>query len=275
MLIVCPTCAREYRIDPEHIGAQGRAVRCAECRETWSVIVPAETGDDPEAEMEQPSPGDERPPTPPLDDVPAPPTLEAQSDPSASDGAITVAATTRRSVPRSARRAPRRVARRPVLPRIDPRRIMGRPPAAVLAIAGVLIIAGGLAFRTSVVRALPQSARLYAAIGLPVNLRGLEFREVRADLTSGEDGAVLVVEGEIANARATDTDVPSLAISVRGSGGQTLYGWTKEAPRPTLGPAESVRFRARLASPPDEGRQVLVMFAPTDRGPGAAAPGAP
>ena len=35
MLIVCPSCASEYTIDPEKLGADGRTVRCALCRDTW------------------------------------------------------------------------------------------------------------------------------------------------------------------------------------------------------------------------------------------------
>ena len=37
MLIVCPSCASEYTIDPEKLGADGRTVRCAICRDTWFV----------------------------------------------------------------------------------------------------------------------------------------------------------------------------------------------------------------------------------------------
>jgi hypothetical protein len=50
-------------------------------------------------------------------------------------------------------------------------------------------------------------------------------------------------------------------LSVRGPDGLPLYTWTNEAPRKTLGVTESARFRARLASPPAEGREVLVRFA--------------
>src|SRR5215207_8862356 len=36
MLIVCPSCASEYTIDPTKLGADGRTVRCALCRNTWA-----------------------------------------------------------------------------------------------------------------------------------------------------------------------------------------------------------------------------------------------
>src|SRR3954470_21948669 len=37
MLIVCPSCASEYTIDPAKLGADGRTLRCAICRDTWFV----------------------------------------------------------------------------------------------------------------------------------------------------------------------------------------------------------------------------------------------
>jgi predicted Zn finger-like uncharacterized protein len=37
MLIVCPSCASEYTIDPAKLGAEGRTLRCAICRDTWFV----------------------------------------------------------------------------------------------------------------------------------------------------------------------------------------------------------------------------------------------
>src|ERR1700681_2283458 len=35
MLIVCPSCATSYKIDPAAVGAAGRMVRCARCKATW------------------------------------------------------------------------------------------------------------------------------------------------------------------------------------------------------------------------------------------------
>ena len=35
MLIVCPSCATAYMIDPAAIGPAGRTVRCARCKATW------------------------------------------------------------------------------------------------------------------------------------------------------------------------------------------------------------------------------------------------
>src|SRR5918993_6033690 len=46
MLIVCPSCASEYMIDPGRLGGEGRTVRCAGCKSTWFVTA---TEEEPEA----------------------------------------------------------------------------------------------------------------------------------------------------------------------------------------------------------------------------------
>ena len=35
MLIVCPSCASEYEVDPVLLGPNGRKMRCASCREVF------------------------------------------------------------------------------------------------------------------------------------------------------------------------------------------------------------------------------------------------
>ena len=35
MLITCPSCASQYTIDADRVGAGGRTVRCAACRTAW------------------------------------------------------------------------------------------------------------------------------------------------------------------------------------------------------------------------------------------------
>jgi predicted Zn finger-like uncharacterized protein len=50
MLIVCPSCASEYTIDPGKLGADGRTLRCAICRDTWFVTPDGQPGAPPDPE---------------------------------------------------------------------------------------------------------------------------------------------------------------------------------------------------------------------------------
>src|SRR3954462_5185948 len=53
MLIVCPSCASEYMIEPAQIGADGRMVRCAACRDTFFVAGEPELSEEELAETEE------------------------------------------------------------------------------------------------------------------------------------------------------------------------------------------------------------------------------
>src|SRR5262245_5966521 len=131
-------------------------------------------------------------------------------------------------------------------------------PAALLAL--VAFNAALIGWRAEIVRFLPQTASLYAAIGLPVNLRGLAFADV-ASATEAHDGVpVLVVEGTIVSANERAAEVPRLRFSVRNRNGQEIYAWTALPSRSVLAPGETLTFRSRLASPPPEAHDVLVRF---------------
>jgi hypothetical protein len=136
-----------------------------------------------------------------------------------------------------------------------------RPGAGVLAVIVALMGMGAVAKREALVRALPASAPVFAAIGLPVNARGLEFRHVSSKLIEDGDQRVLTIEGEVASLRAARGKLPDLQVSVRAADGRPVYAWTSPAPAKEIGAGEVVYFRARLAAPPPEGRQVRVQFA--------------
>ena len=146
--------------------------------------------------------------------------------------------------------------------------VPGRVAMLLLALAASATI---FLARPAIVTAAPQAAGLYALIGWPVNLRGLALREVKSALESSGGSPLLVVEGEIVNVTRGEVAVPPLELVVRAADGQALYTWTNDAPRKTLESGGSAVFRARLASPPAEGRDVLVRFASASEGQAVAA----
>jgi hypothetical protein len=134
----------------------------------------------------------------------------------------------------------------------------GRPLAAAL---GGLALLGIVAWqRDAAVRAAPQLAGLFERIGMPVNIRGLSLGAIESGLVADGQNRFLIVEGDVTNITKSTTAVPSIEVAVKDAGGATLYTWTTEPPRASLEPAELVRFRARLASPPEQGQSVRVRF---------------
>ena len=139
-------------------------------------------------------------------------------------------------------------------------------PAVIL--VGLMIIGMmTIAYRARVVSIAPATGAVYAAFGLPVNLRGLAIESVRATIAEPtEDGRELLVTGEIVNLRQAETAVPNLRLTLRGEDQRELYVWTAREPKSRLGPRERAAFRARLAAPSAGVRDVLVkLAAPGDK----------
>lgn len=251
MLIVCPTCASAYRVETGRLGMEGRSVRCAACRETW-FITPADVLAAHAAELG--SEGE------------AP---DAPSEASWAEASAAVRSAVGEDVvdnvppePPAARRRrpPAKRAKGGAKPR---RKALSPALAAGLALLAALPLA--CLARTSVVRAMPQSASLYARIGLPVNLRGLEIRDVVAFRNPAEAGrpAELVLEGDLLGLARGTVPVPPLAVELRDEAGEPLRTLSVPAPRASLAEGETARFRATFPDPPAKARGLQVRFAET------------
>jgi hypothetical protein len=131
-------------------------------------------------------------------------------------------------------------------------------PAAILVLAAAMIAL--LAGRSEIVRHAPQTASLYAAIGMPVNLRRLDFEGVKTARENHNGVPVLVVEGTIVSHAENAVEVPQLHFAIRNPAGLEIYRWTASPDRPMLAPGEQMAFRSRLAAPPAESNEVMVRF---------------
>jgi hypothetical protein len=75
------------------------------------------------------------------------------------------------------------------------------------------------------------------------------------------DGSpILVVAGEIVPTGSSPVDVPRLRFSIQAENGHEIYAWTALPTRSRLAPGETLPFRTRLASPPEQGRTIEVRF---------------
>ncbi len=140
------------------------------------------------------------------------------------------------------------------------RRIGG---VAIFGFALALCIAFVL-MRDTIVKQSPDLASLFQLIGFDVNLRGLEFRNLRT-FTEVEDGKrVLVVEGSIRNLLDQSNSIPAVRLSIRSSDLQEVYAWTVEPRTKALNALDETRFRTILADPPKDASDIQVRF--VDRG---------
>lgn len=250
MLLFCPSCSGAFRVSPAAIGEAGRTVRCAACKHKWHATV-AELIDEDVLAM--------------ADAAPARPSAEADPMEAAFNGLRNMEGPS--LVPDDGDGGPadvesaaaaRAARRRPLSKAAKPKR---KFPWAWAALAAFVALLGtAVNMRETIVSHWPGSARAYALFGMPVNLRGIEFRDLET-VTEMQDGVpFLVVKGWIVNVLHRGVDVPRIRLVVVGEAGEELYAWTAVPPRPRLSEGETAIFISRLASPPPNGRRVLVRF---------------
>jgi len=139
-------------------------------------------------------------------------------------------------------------------------------------IGGVLLLGGALAMtvllvlmRDTLVKQSPDLASLYSMVGLDVNLRGLEFRNLRTFMEVEDGRRVLVVEGSIRNLQKERNSVPAVRLSIRSADFQEVYAWTVEPRTKNLNALDETRFRTILADPPAGASDIQVRFVDRDQ----------
>ncbi len=280
MQIACPNCDTTYDVADSALGA-GRNVRCTECSTVWFATAPEPVAAEAVAAPEQVAgmPPDPEPPSEPgaaeevdwgsalQEQKVGPKAAEAEPsfEPAGSPSLVpadetpynfdhvasepeedTEAAAARRTTRRNKKKLP-------ALP-------IHRPSWPTVILSLLTIIGAILGWRHDVVRAMPQTASLFATIGMPVNLRGLVFAEITTTRELNEGVPVLIVQGVISNVTKNRVEVPRMRFAMRDSHGLEVYTWTARPTSGSLGAGEALPFRTRLASPPAEGREVFVRF---------------
>ena len=168
--------------------------------------------------------------------------------------------------PRSAASPPHRAAA-PFQQRAGPGPARRKAALARAAGPGLWVFAGLAAWgllvggRAQIVRLAPATAPVYSALGLGVNLRHMDIDHVVSRLADEDGRQILIVEGDIRNlalrraprrACGLPCSMPAAAKSITGTPPRPRRGWPA---------GETAQFRARLAAPPKDGRDVRVRFA--------------
>lgn len=237
MIITCPTCTTRYYAGETSLGNRARKVRCAKCGHNWML--------EPETEPVVTDAGPEEDPFA-RDPLTAPSAPEPRAQASAATAQLSAAEEVD-------------IYTTPIKPRQA-----NLDNIVSLVLAGMLfigILAGAYQYRTDIVSAWPGFAGLYARIGIPVNVLGLEIRKTTWQIQTLNGMPMLVVKGEIANTTTRAADVPRLTMVLRDAHAHELYRWSADAGDvKRLGAGEVAPFTTTLKSPPMEAHDIEIRF---------------
>jgi predicted Zn finger-like uncharacterized protein len=268
MIITCPHCQTKYQVTFEAIGSAGRKVQCAQCGRAWDQVPPAANLDpaplDAEAEADRlfDDMAEDA-----LDEVMAEEerahsAAQAKAAPAAMPVAPAVpapaqtinAAEMRKRQAAFSRRQSEMSSRLPLARLRRTARILGVLMAATLVL--------GLYFgRAPIVARYPDLAGVYQALGLGVNVVGLEFSGLETLKTLSGGNEVLMVSAQIVGVEPRPVPVPPVVISLLDAMGRAVYEWSVTPQTPNLMAGERATFDTRLSLPPSEAVGVRLSFA--------------
>jgi hypothetical protein len=125
----------------------------------------------------------------------------------------------------------------------------------------VSILVLGFALRTDLVTWFPALAGLYSAIGMPVNIVGLEFQDSKTMTSFRAGKPLMLITSRIRSIASQTVPVPPVLVSLLDAGGATVYEWTVTPKATRMEPGEVFEFTTEVSAPPQGAVTVRLSFA--------------
>lgn len=231
MILACPSCSTRYFADDGTIGPSGRTVRCAACAHEWY------------AEPQLVLADGDREKSAPLTRERVERLRRAADQPGPAPSA---AARYRQQQNERMRRDRMRAA---VV-------AWGATGAALAASA-----TGAVAFRQDVAELWPRSASAFAAVGLDVNVYGLEFANLSVERAFEGPTPVLMVSGEVHNIGRDAKEAPPVRITLRDGHSNNLFEVVRAVGTAHIPAGHAAAFQIRLENPPADAVDLEAAFA--------------
>ncbi|MEO5805902.1 MJ0042-type zinc finger domain-containing protein [Devosia sp.] len=259
MIITCPHCQTRYQVTYEAIGAAGRKVQCATCNQAWQQGPPT-SAEELQNDRLQDDVHEDR-----LDEAfseaehaaaqAGTKPSKAKRDAAPSEPASTVDPAVQRKRQRAFTQRQSSLFAQLPMARL-------RRAARVLGVVVLLAIVVGSYFgRTKMVEMFPAMAGVYAAIGLNVNVLGLEFADVATLRTLVDGKEVLMVSATIVGMMPEPVVVPQVVVTLIGPDGKGIYEWSVRPEARDLKAGQHSSLKTQLTLPPGDIVRVKLTFA--------------
>jgi len=144
----------------------------------------------------------------------------------------------------------------PKYPHRRPMRRFVAMGAAAAALAGIALVVGGGKSDGLVARAVGWIDAVIPSSGLA----GLSFANVRTTIAKENGEMALMIEGEIRSDSESSKSLPQIQFTMRDGTESAIFQWMIPAPAATIVKGEPIPFKARLASPPRDGKDITIRF---------------
>ena len=250
MILECTECSSRYLVPDSAIGADGRTVRCANCRHSWfqpPAMLDLSVQDRVAAPEATPERQPEAPPVAPAARAAAPVSEQPVPSRSASVRTFVDDAVTRPDYDAFAHR-----------PMFKPTRNPAKRWTAAALIAGTSMLLGAGAILYS------GAPGIAAQLGLPIGAADTPLRFTdkainRRDMGTGNE--LFAVSGKIVNPTGTIQRVPDIRVELRDSQGRLVYNWTVTPRQRSLDPKGTIEFNSGRVDVPASSKVLVLSFA--------------
>ena len=270
MILTCPQCHAQYKLDPATLGVAGRDVRCVSCSHTWFQIPETAVAAEPQKPAEMPQAAAQ-----PAQSVTDALHTILEKDDAAFQAVLSNVA---QSVKGKENKGQEALGVTPASSAPEPKRKSIIKQDAVIVTHNPLGLGanafGGLVFllfcfltlgvlfagKGPIVHAWPQMSLLYKTIGFEVRApgEGLRLSEVTAERRIDDNGKVLVLEGKLTNITEQSIPYPTLHVRLKKDTGGVTKTWDVKPGVAQVSSGDIIPLMIQLDDPPEDGATVDV-----------------
>jgi len=274
MLLTCPACDTQYKVDDAAISPGGSRVRCFRCSYTWSAKPDGARGESAQTGAAQTGAAQSEPAlTPKPQEKPENAEVtepeaqagEATRPESQSPKPAAVPEKPKETAPKSLGEDALRAKHRERAEEEAERPLW--PYYLLVLVLSLTLMVLLWSYRETLARAHPLATQAYGFFGYEAVLAGdgltLEsIRSVRREVSGARE---LRIEGEVVNVSGEVRPMPALRIRLLDESGAELASWTETLREESLEPQERALFSFSRADPPPAAADIAIEFVPLPR----------